>query len=99
MCQLHAKNDARVWWDHTKNAKKGAIITYNEFVELFYEEYLSKDHIAQKIDDLSKLEQGELLVREYGRKFSALTCFVPTLMPNEKVHVQWFIRGLSQLFK
>ena len=70
-------------------------MTWDRFVELFYEEYLSEDQMTQKIDEFNKLEQGDMTVRDYGRKFSALARFVPNLVPDEKVKVQWFMRGLK----
>ena len=40
-----------------------------------------------------------MTVHNYGHKFNALARFVPNLVLDEKVRVQWFIRGLKPVIQ
>ncbi|XP_075515501.1 uncharacterized protein LOC142550150 [Primulina tabacum] len=67
---------------------------WNEFKELFYDKYFSKDVKTQKLKEFLELKQENLNVNDYILKLEEGFLFVPFIASNDKDRGGHYIRGL-----
>ncbi|XP_075500076.1 uncharacterized protein LOC142538651 [Primulina tabacum] len=86
---------ARIWWEATKVTVNVRELKWNEFKELFYAKYFSKEVKAKKVKEFLELRQDSLCVTEYTLKFEEGCVFVPFILENDKDKGEHFLRGLK----
>ncbi|GMY24019.1 hypothetical protein FCV25MIE_19261 [Fagus crenata] len=89
------------WWKLKKRLLLGgrtkikAPITWDKFVESFYEHYFTKTFIAKQVKLFVNFQQGSLSVVEYEAKFTELSRFAPHMVDTEEHKVDKFLDGLN----
>ncbi|XP_073300501.1 uncharacterized protein [Primulina huaijiensis] len=86
---------ARIWWEATKVTVNVRELKWNEFKELFYAKYISREVKAKKVKEFLELKQDALSVTEYTLKFEEGCVFVPFIAENDKDKGEHFFRGLK----
>ncbi|GMY33606.1 hypothetical protein FCV25MIE_28848 [Fagus crenata] len=92
---------AEFWWKLEKRLLLGghikieAPITWDKFVESFYEHYFTKTFIAKQVKLFVNFQQGSLSVVEYEAKFTELSRFAPHMVDTEEHKVDKFLDGLN----
>ena len=89
------------WWKLEKRLLLGghteikAPITWDKFVESFYEHYFTKTFIAKQVKLFVNFQQDSLSVVEYEAKFTELSRFAPHMVDTEEHKVDKFFDGLN----
>ncbi|XP_073035270.1 uncharacterized protein [Primulina eburnea] len=86
---------ARIWWEATKVTVNVRELKWEEFKELFYAKYFSREVKAKKVKEFLELRQDSLSVAEYTLKFEEGCVFVPFIAENDKDKGEHFLRGLK----
>ncbi|XP_073064083.1 uncharacterized protein [Primulina eburnea] len=86
---------ARIWWEATKVTVNVRELKWEEFKELFYAKYFSREVKAKKVKEFLELRQDSLSVAEYTLKFEEGCMFVPFIAENDKDKGEHFLRGLK----
>uniref|UniRef100_A0A2N9FG06 Reverse transcriptase domain-containing protein n=1 Tax=Fagus sylvatica TaxID=28930 RepID=A0A2N9FG06_FAGSY len=92
---------AEFWWKSEKRLLLGgrteieAPITWDKFVESFYEHYFTKTFRAKQAKLFVNFQQGSLSVVEYEAKFTELSRFAPHMVDTEEHRVDKFLDGLN----
>ncbi|XP_073317238.1 uncharacterized protein [Primulina huaijiensis] len=86
---------ARIWWEATKVTVNVRQLKWEEFKELFYAKYFSREVKAKKVKGFLELRQDSLSVAEYTLKFEEGCVFVPFIVENDKDKGEHFLRGLK----
>ena len=89
------KRDARIWWDVIRQTRDTTQMTWTEFQAIFNEKYYNTAVLATKVNEFSKLQQGNLSVAEYVRKFDQLARFASDMFSNDVTRFTRFIEGLK----
>ncbi|KAH1257183.1 hypothetical protein GmHk_03G007213 [Glycine max] len=78
------ESDAKYWWNNTGEslATQEALITWDEFKEVFLEKYFPHSVRIQKEIGFLQLQQGEMIIVENVAKFESLVRFSHYLMDN-----------------
>ena len=73
------ESDAKYWWNNTGEslATQEALITWDEFKEVFLEKYFPHSVRIQKEIGFLQLQQGEMIIVENVAKFESLVRFSP----------------------
>ncbi|XP_073317248.1 uncharacterized protein [Primulina huaijiensis] len=87
--------DARIWWEATKVTVNVRELKWEEFKELFYAKYFSREVKAKKVIEFLELRQDSLSVAEYTLKFEEGCVFVPFIAENDKEKTEHFLCGLK----
>ncbi len=96
---------AEFWWKSEKRLLLGgrtkieAPITWDKFVESFYEHYFTKTFRAKQAKLFMGFQQGSLSVVEYEAKFTELSRFSPHMVDTEEHKVDKLFDGLNFNFK
>ena len=69
------RNDARIWWDMVKRTHDVTVMTWMDFLVEFNAKYYSQAVINSKVAEFTRLQQGNMSVLEYVRRFDKLSCF------------------------
>ncbi|XP_057482045.1 uncharacterized protein LOC130768978 [Actinidia eriantha] len=97
------KGEAQNWWEVMRrmmNAQLGGVpITWQQFVEIYNNQYFSHIYHTQKEQDFITLKQGRMLVVEYEEQFIALSQFAPELVCTEDAKCKQFEQGLDLLIR
>ncbi|XP_073298484.1 uncharacterized protein [Primulina huaijiensis] len=86
---------ACIWWEATKVTVNVCELKWEEFKELFYAKYFSREVKAKKVKEFLELRQDSLYVAEYILKFEEGCVFVPFIAENDKDKGEHFLRGLK----
>ncbi|XP_073284831.1 uncharacterized protein, partial [Primulina huaijiensis] len=86
---------ARIWWEATKVIVNVQELKWNEFKDLFYVKYFSREVQAKKVKKFLELRQDAMSVTEYTLKFEERCVFVPFIAENDKDKGEHFLRGLK----
>ncbi|XP_073304138.1 uncharacterized protein [Primulina huaijiensis] len=86
---------ARIWWEATKVTVNVHELKWDEFKELFYAKFFSREVKAKKVKEFLELMQDALSVTEYTLKFEKGCVFVPFIAENDKDKGEHFFRGLK----
>ncbi|XP_073014640.1 uncharacterized protein [Primulina eburnea] len=86
---------ARIWWEATKVTVNVSELKWNEFKEVFYAKYFSKEVKANKVKEFLELRQDSLFVAEYTLKIEGGCVFVPFIAENDKDKGEYFLLGLK----
>ncbi|XP_073271560.1 uncharacterized protein [Primulina huaijiensis] len=85
---------ARIWWEATKVRVTVRELKWDEFKELFYVKYFSREVRAKKVKEFLELRQAAMTVNEYTFKFEEGCVFVLFIAENDKDKGEHFLRGL-----
>ncbi|XP_073024312.1 uncharacterized protein [Primulina eburnea] len=86
---------ARIWWEATKVTVNVRELKWDDFKELFYAKYFSREVKAKKVKEFLALSQDSLSVAKYILKFEERCVFVPFIAENDKDKGEHFLRGLK----
>ncbi|KAG8651807.1 hypothetical protein MANES_06G025101v8 [Manihot esculenta] len=87
------QGNADGWFDGIRR-RHGVILTWDQFVYEFRQEYLSESFRKGKYDAFFRLFQGSLSLREYIDKFEDVYCFVSDMLLYEEAKCDRFRQGL-----
>ncbi|XP_075518281.1 uncharacterized protein LOC142552391 [Primulina tabacum] len=85
---------ALIWWEATKVTVNVRELKWDEFKELFYAKYFSKE-VKAKVNEFLELRQDSMSIVEYTLKFEEGCVFVPFIAENNKDKGEHFFRGLK----
>ena len=85
---------ARVWWDAVERRYPDGI-AWDQFQQEFTDRFFPQSHKDSKIEEFFKLEQKNMLVSEYEKKFSELVRLVPYIQADEVLKCKRFLSGLQ----
>ncbi|XP_073298495.1 uncharacterized protein [Primulina huaijiensis] len=85
----------RIWLEAMKVTVNVCELKWDEFKELFYAKYFSREVKAKKVREFLELRQDSLSVAEYIFKFEEGCVFVPFIAENDKDKGEHFLRGLK----
>ncbi|XP_073276432.1 uncharacterized protein [Primulina huaijiensis] len=86
---------ARIRWEATKVTVNVRELKWNEFKDLFYAKYFSREVKAKEVKEFLELRQDSMTVTEYTLKFEEKCIFVPFIAENDKDKGEHFLRGLK----
>ena len=89
------REDAHIWWDVVSQRRNIAIMTREEFRNIFNEKYYSVTVRAAKMDEFTNLTQNRMTVTEYALKFDRLAKFAPDLVSTDMAQRDQFMQGLN----
>ena len=85
---------AKDWWDAVERRYPDGI-TWDQFQQEFTDRFFPQSHKDAKIEEFFKLEQKNMSVSEYEKKFSELVRLVPYLQEDEVLKCKRFLSGLQ----
>ncbi|GKV11452.1 hypothetical protein SLEP1_g22712 [Rubroshorea leprosula] len=85
------------WWTTAQDgfSKRGEEVTWDKFVQAFYQKYFSEAVFERKEREFMNLKQDDMTVDEYQVKFSYFMKFAPHLVNDEVRKARKFQRGLK----
>jgi hypothetical protein len=88
---------AKVWWDnYTSTHPNPAFTTWQEFCDMFREQYLPGELVVHKTQEFCTMTQGAMRVEEYERHFMKMMRYAPDDTNTDQKKQLWFLRGLHQ---
>ena len=85
---------AKVWWDAMEKRYPNGI-TWDQFQQEFTDIFFPQSHKIQRLRSSLKLEQKNMSVSEYEKKFSELVRLVPYIQADEVLKCKRFLSGLQ----
>ena len=85
---------AKDWWDAVERRYPNGI-TWDQFQQEFTDRFFPQSHKDSKIEEFFKLEQKNMSVSEYEKKFSELVRLVPYIQADEVLKCKRFLSGLQ----
>ena len=70
-------------------------ISWNQFQQEFTDRFFPQSHKDSKIEEFFRIEQKNMSVSEYEKKFSKLVRLVPYIQADEVLKCQRFLAGLQ----
>ncbi|XP_073057222.1 uncharacterized protein [Primulina eburnea] len=90
---------ARIWWDATNILVNVSTLNWQQFKNLFYYKYFSRDVRSQKVKKFLEPRQGNMSMQEYTLKFEEGCQFAPYLASNDIEKGEHFLRGVQAEIK
>ena len=73
VCARHMlRGSARIWWGVVGQTRDIGTMSWEDFTEVFNENYFNDAVRAAKLEEFAVLTQGRLSVTEYAQKFERL---------------------------
>ena len=88
------EDKAKDWWDAVKRRYPDGI-SWDQFQQEFIDRFFPQSHKDSKIEEFFKLEQNNMSVSEYEKKFSELVRLVPYIQADEVLKCKRFLSGLQ----
>ena len=85
---------AKDWWDAVERRYPDGI-TWDKFQQEFTDRFFPQSHKDAKIEEFFKLEQKNMSVSEYEKKFLELVRLVPYIQVDEVLKCKRFLSGLQ----
>ena len=85
---------AKDWWDAVERSYPVGI-SWDQFQKEFTDIFFPQSHKDSKIEEFFKLEQKNISVSEYEKKFSELVRLVPYIQEDEVLKCKRFLSGLQ----
>ena len=85
---------AKDWWDAMDRRYPDGI-SWDQFQQEFTDRFFPQSHKDLKIEEFFKLEQKNMSVSEYEKKFSQLVRLVPYIQADEVLKCKRFLSGLQ----
>ena len=89
---------AKDWWDAVERRYPDGI-AWDQFQQEFTDRFFPQSHKDSKIEEFFKLEQKNMSVSEYEKKFSELIRLVPYIQVDEVLKCKRFLSGLQHRIK
>ena len=86
---------AKDWWDVVERRYPDGI-TWDQFQQEFTDIFFPQSHKDSKIEEFFKLEQKNMSVSEYEKRFSELVRLVPYIQADKVLKCKRFLSGLQQ---
>ena len=83
---------AKDWWDSVERRYSDGI-SWDQFQQEFTDRFFPHSHKDSKIEEFFKLEQKNMSVLEYEKKFSELVRLVPYIQADEVLKYKRFLSG------
>ena len=84
---------AKDWWD-VMDRRYPDGISWDQFQQEFTDKLFPQSHKDSKIEEFFKLEQKNMSVSEYEKRFSELIRLVPYIQDGEVLKYKRFLSGL-----
>ena len=85
---------AKDWWDAVERRYPDGI-SWDQFQQEFTDRFFPQSHKDSKIEEFFKLEQKNMTVSEYEKKFSELVRLVPYIQADEILKCKRFLSRLQ----
>ena len=85
---------AKDWWDSVERRYLDGI-SWDQFQQEFTDRFFPQSHKDSKIEEFFKLEQKNISVLEYEKKFLELVRLVPYIQADEVLKCKRFLSGLQ----
>ena len=85
---------AKDWWDAVERRYPNGI-SWDQFQQEFTYRFFPQSHKDSKIDEFFRLEQKNMSVSDYEKKFSELVRLVPYIQADEAMKCKRFLVGLQ----
>ena len=85
---------AKDWWDAIERRYPDGI-SWDQFHQEFTDRFFPQSHEDSKIEEFFKLEQKNMSVSRYEKKFSELVRLVPYIQADEVLKCKRFLSGLQ----
>ena len=89
---------AKDWWDVVDRRYPNGI-SWDQFQQEFTDIFFPQSHKDSKIEEFFILEQKNMLVSEYEKRFLELVTLVPYIQANEVLNFKRFLEGLQHRIK
>ncbi|XP_028077508.1 uncharacterized protein LOC114279451 [Camellia sinensis] len=86
------EDEAQRWWMLTRTTHPG--LTWERFLELFYDKYFPKSMRDKKVTEFETLRQRNKTIAEYEAQFAELAWFAPHMVDTDYKKVRKFEGGL-----
>ncbi|KAG6532128.1 hypothetical protein ZIOFF_005966 [Zingiber officinale] len=93
------KEDAALWWEGAERVVNMETLTWEEFKKISYDKYFTLDVQARLKREFRNLQQGDMSVVEYVKKFDRGCHFSPLIADNPAEKLQHFLDGLSPVIR
>ncbi|XP_024023167.1 uncharacterized protein LOC112092120 [Morus notabilis] len=87
------------WWKRIRQMYDVENMAWEQFEELFNEQFFPQSYRGEKAMKFMGLQQGDMSVREYEAKFNELSRFAPFLIESEHIKCLKFERGLKSAIR
>ena len=88
------EDKAKDWWDAVERRYPDSI-SWDQFQQEFTNSFFPHSHNDSKIEEFFKLEQKNMSVSEYEKKFSELVRLVSYIQVDEVLKCKRFLAGLQ----
>ena len=88
------KDKAKDWWDAVERRYPDGI-TWDQFQQEFTDMFFPQSHKDSKIEEFFILEQKNMSVSEYEKRFSELIRLIPYIQADEVLKYKRFLSGLQ----
>ena len=88
------ENRAKDWWDAVERRYPDGI-SWDQFQQDFTDRFFPQNHKDSKIEEFFILEQKNMSVLEYEKKFSKVVRLVPYIQTDEVLKCKRFLSGLQ----
>ena len=95
------KDIAQVWhtqWKGNMPVESGTI-EWEEFKATFLGKYYPRERREFKVEEVMKLNQGNMRIEEHSLKFSMLSKYAPSLVSNSRDDMSRFMMGVADLVR
>ena len=82
------------WWDAVDRRHPDGI-SWDQFQQEFTDRFFLQSHKDSKIEEFFRLEQKNMLISEYEKRFSELVRLVPYIHADEVLKCKRFFAGLQ----
>ncbi|XP_073277702.1 uncharacterized protein [Primulina huaijiensis] len=94
-CATYMLRDyAYLWWEGAAHGVNLATLTWNQFKDIFYNKYFPADVRGRLTQEFMSLQQGDLSVAEFIRRFDRDCHFVPLIPRDATEKLRHFMDGL-----
>ena len=89
---------AKDWWDAVDRRYPEGI-SWDQFQQEFTDKSFPQSHKDSKIEEFFILEQKNVSVSKYEKRFSELVRLVPYIQADEVLNCKMFLAGLQHLIR
>ncbi|KAK5842299.1 hypothetical protein PVK06_004637 [Gossypium arboreum] len=93
------QGEAYLWWESVVRHLPENPITWDLFQKEFQKKYVGEMYIEDKKQEFLMLQQGDMSVIDYERKFSRLNRYASEFIPTEADSCKRFLQGLQDEIK
>ncbi|XP_073020120.1 uncharacterized protein [Primulina eburnea] len=88
------RDDSSLWWGGAAHGVNLATLTWEQFKEMFYVKYFPEDVKGRLTREFMSLQQGDLSMADFIRKFDRGCHFVPLIARDAAQKLRHFMDGL-----